>query len=106
MSTYAEWAETHKSDVIGDGWGADHLWHYESTPSNASYYKCARCFWPFAHAYNHTPDIFKAMRDSGVPDKCSRQQLWPVRPGYASAEEAEVYAKARAAIAKAAGDTA
>ena len=97
MSTYAEWAETHESDIRGDGFGSDHLWHYESTPSNASYYKCARCFWPFAHAYNHEPDIFKAMQGSKVPDKCQRKQLWPIRPEYAGKDELERFAKLREA---------
>ena len=105
MSTYEEWAKTHSSDINGEGWGSDHLWHYESTPSTASYYKCARCFWPFAHSYNHTPDIFKAMRESGIPDKCPRQQLWPVRLQYASEEEKEKFAKARDEIYKATGET-
>jgi hypothetical protein len=101
MSTYAEWAETHQSDINGEGWGSDHLWHYEATPSNASVYKCARCFWPFAHYYRSKPDIFKAMQMVGVPDKCARQQLWPIRPEYASAEEKEQFATLRAAISKA-----
>lgn len=96
MATYAEWAETHDSDVHGEGHGSDHLWHYEATPSNASIYKCARCFWPFAHAYNHQPDIFEAMRAAGVPDKCARKQLWPIRSEYASADELAQYAAARA----------
>lgn len=101
MSTYAEWAETHSSDVKGEGWGSDHLWHYEATPSNASYYKCAHCYWPFAHSYNHEPDIFTAMQLAGVPNKCARRQLWPVRPEYASKTEAQEWEAARAAIAKA-----
>jgi len=103
VSTYAEWAETHSSDVNGEGWGSDHLWHYESTPSNASYYKCAHCYWPFAHSYNREPDIFTAMRLAGVPNKCARRQLWPVRPEYASKTEAQEWEAARALIAKAEG---
>ena len=87
MSTYAEWAEANKSDVYGDGWGSEHLWHYESTPSNTSYYKCARCFWPFGHHYNSEPDIFKAMKKDGVPINCARRQMWPVRLEYATKEE-------------------
>lgn len=98
MSSYAEWAETHESEIFGKGCGSDHLWHYEGTPSNSSCYKCARCFWNFAHYYNHTPDIFKAMKDSGVPDKCARVQLWPVRPGYASTEEQEKYEQIRSSL--------
>jgi hypothetical protein len=98
MSSYAEWAATHSSDINGEGFGSDHLWHYESTPSNASYYKCARCFWPFAHAYNHEPDIFAAMRAAGVPDKCARQQMWPIRPEYASKDEAEKWMTVRKSI--------
>lgn len=97
MSTYAQWAETHSSDINGDGWGSDHLWHYESTPSNASYYKCARCYWPFAHAYNHEPDIFKAMKLAGVTNKCERQQMWPVRPEYASKDELQKWIDVRSA---------
>lgn len=103
MSTYAEWAGTHVSDIKGDGWGADHHWHYESTPSNASYYKCARCFWPFAHSYNHEPDIFAAIKAAGVPSKCARQQLWPVRPEYASKEESEQWRALRASVVKTEG---
>ena len=95
MATYAEWAEKAKSDIHGKGWGSDHLWHYESTPSNNSQYKCARCFWNFAHYYNHEPDIFKAMKSSNIPDKCHKQQLWPVRLEYASAAEEEKYSKLR-----------
>lgn len=99
MSTYAEWAETHASDVHGQGWGDDHLWHYESTPSNTSVYKCARCFWPFAHAYNHAPNIFEAMRASGVPNKCERRQMWPIRPEYASKDELQRWKEVRTAAA-------
>lgn len=98
MSTYEEWAQTHKSDINGIGHGSDHHWHYEGTPSNASIYKCAKCFWTFAHYYNHTPDIFKAIQASGVHDKCPRQPMWPIRLEYASAEEKEFYANERAKI--------
>lgn len=98
--TYAEWAATHKSDINGEGWASEHLWHYEATPSNVSIYKCARCFWPFAHSYNSTPDIFKALHDADVPDRCARQQLWPIRLEYASAEEKAQWAQVRAAIAE------
>jgi hypothetical protein len=94
--TYAEWAATHESAINGEGWASDHLWHYEGTPSNASVYKCARCFWTFAHYYNSTPDIFEALRVAGVPDKCARQQLWPIRLEYASAEEKAQWARVRA----------
>lgn len=97
MTTYAEWAETHESDISGSGHGSDHLWHYEGTPSNASRYKCARCFWPFAHYYNHTPDIFKAMQQDGVPQTCARQQMWPIRYEYASEEERQKWAAVREA---------
>lgn len=103
MSTYAAWAETHESEIRGEGWGSDHLWHYEGTPTRTSLYKCARCFWNFAHHYPSEPSIFKAMHDAGVPDKCARQQLWPVRLEYASADEKEQFAQVRAAIAKATG---
>lgn len=103
MSTYAEWAATHQSEINGEGWGSDHLWHYEATPSRTSYYKCARCFWPFAHSYNHTPDIFKAMREAGVPNACAREQMWPIRLQYASEEERQKWADVRAAIAAATG---
>lgn len=96
MSTYAEWAQTHASDINGTGWGSDHLWHYEATPSNASLYKCARCFWNFSHFYNSTPDIFAAMREAGIPDQCCREQVWPVRLEYASADEKERFAQIRA----------
>jgi hypothetical protein len=101
MSSYAEWAETHASDIAGDGWGSDHHWHYESTPSNASVYKCARCFWPFAHYYNGEPNIFKAMKGDGIPETCARQQLWPIRYEYAKPEERERWASLRNEIAKA-----
>ena len=98
MSTYAEWAETHKSDISGEGHGADHLWHYEGTPSNASGYKCALCFCNFAHLYNSEPDIFEAMRLSNVPAKCARTQMWPIRQEYASKEELEKYKLLRNAM--------
>ena len=103
MSTYAEWAEANKSDVHGDGFGSDHLWHYESTPSNTSYYKCARCFWPFGHHYNSEPDIFKAMQKDGVPARCERRQMWPVRLACASKEEIENFERVRASVAKEVG---
>jgi hypothetical protein len=104
MSTYAEWAAANPSDVHGDGWGADHHWHYEATPSNASYYKCALCYWPFAHAYNSEPDIFKAMKKEGVPSKCERRQMWPIRYEYASQDERQHWEKIRAEAAKKAVD--
>lgn len=97
MSTYAEWAEKNKSDISGEGWGSDHLWHYETTPSTASLYKCALCFWNFAHYYNSNSNIFEAMQQAGVPDKCARKQLWPVRLEYASRAERLHYEKLRAA---------
>lgn len=102
MSTHAEWAETHDSDIKGDGHGSDHLWHYEATPSNASVYKCARCFWPFAHYYHHEPDIFKAMQGAGVPNECAREQMWPIRQEYASAEERQKWEAVRVAVKAAA----
>lgn len=103
MSTYAEWAEKNESDIQGSGWGSDHLWHHEGTsPSRTTYYKCARCFWPFGHHYPSTPSIFKAMHDSGVPEKCARVQMWPVRPGYATQAEREHFEQVRACSAAAA----
>ena len=100
--TYEEFvASNPKGHVIGSGWGSDHLWHKEwSSPSRTSYYKCARCYWPFGHSYHEMPSIFEAMREDGVPEKCARAQMWPIRPEYATKEEQATWAEVRAMVAE------
>lgn len=99
--TYEEWAATNpESAIVGKGWASDHLWHLEGTPTRTTYYKCARCFWNFGHHYPSEPNIFKALKASGVPDKCPRQQMWPIRLEYASKEELAEWAFIRACADK------
>lgn len=78
--SYTAWANTHASDIHGEGWGSAHKWHHEwSSPSKTSYYKCALCYVNFGHSYNHTPDIFKAMKEDGVPKACAGKPVQPLR---------------------------
>lgn len=77
--SYKKWADENESHVHGGGFGHKHKWHYEGTPSNTSYYKCALCYQNFAHAYNHTPDIFEAIKKSGVTEDCPGHPVQKLR---------------------------
>ena len=86
--TYEEWAATNPpSAIVGKGHGSDHLWHLEWTsPSRTTYYKCARCYENFGHHYPSMPGIFQAMLKDGVPAKCPRKPMHPIRPKYAASQ--------------------
>lgn len=87
--SYSDWADSHDSQIHGHGYASDHHWHHEWTsPSGTSYYKCARCYVNLGHHYRSEPDIFKALKKSGVPDKCARVPVQPLRPEYAKKEVA------------------
>ena len=60
-----------ESDVTGNGYGASHLWRNMGTRLRATLYECKCCGAAFWHDYNRTPNIFKAIYDYNVADKCS-----------------------------------
>ncbi len=60
----------------GDPRGADRVLRCGSCPFDPqmprhTHYVCRVCGVAFAHKYNHTPDIFAAIREAGVPGECS-----------------------------------
>lgn len=60
------------SDITGNGWGASHDWkgHTPQDNSKRTIYECAACEERFVHHYDETPNIFTAMHNRGVSDKC------------------------------------
>lgn len=60
------------SAINGEGYGHSHAWVYEGSFPGVSQYRCAReeCGALFTHAYNETPDIFKAIEETGISDLC------------------------------------
>lgn len=59
------------SHINGTGYGSSHDWIYRGTPyGGCTKYKCAKCNVDFSHHYNDTGNIFKAIEEEGVPDKC------------------------------------
>lgn len=59
------------SDITGKGYGSSHDWEAGWTgPSRATPYACRACEAAFNHHYPSVPNIFKAMKLKGVPDKC------------------------------------
>jgi hypothetical protein len=70
---------TSESDIQGNGFGYEHSWKRGFTPQVGSapneqrytYYQCRICGWLFKHQYNIIPDIFLAMKRTGVPEFCS-----------------------------------
>ena len=69
-------APTRKSHIQGTGWGSDHVWIRGHTGfDKCTAYECAECGVEFYHHYEQIPDIFKAMQESGVPEKCSRSKV-------------------------------
>ena len=68
------------SAISGNGYGSSHNWARGHTTQsnvevnhgdNATYFECEDCGEYFRHYYHSTPDIFEAIRNAGVPDKCS-----------------------------------
>lgn len=60
------------SDIQGNGYGSAHDWKCGYTgPSKVTPYVCARCGEKFYHAYDNIPDIFTAMKNTGVKENCS-----------------------------------
>ncbi len=61
-------------DIQGIGYGCDHDWENRGTSIHrTTHYKCRRCGCGFWHAYNDTPNIFKAMKLAGVPKDCTKE---------------------------------
>lgn len=64
------------TDIIGNGYGSNHNWKLTETPqdnSKRSFYECNDCgrFW--CHYYDKQPDIYIAMQEEGMPDRCSAE---------------------------------
>ncbi len=64
------------SDISGKGYGDSHNWIRGGTNQvgsnwmkKATYYVCP-CGVIFSHAYDIIPDIFEAMKQAGIPEKC------------------------------------
>jgi hypothetical protein len=65
--------------IVGSGHGANHSWERGFTPQVGSapneqrytYYQCRHCGWLFKHHYNLVPNIFLAMKQTGVPEFCT-----------------------------------
>jgi len=59
------------SDINGTGYGSKHDWQRGYTsPDRLTRYKCTSCGEKFNHAYDKIPDIFDAMKSTGVPEHC------------------------------------
>lgn len=69
------------SDIFGQGFGDDHDWQAGwTTPAKMTPYKCRRCGETWAHSYDITPQIHKAMQESGrVSEHCSGPSA-PLKP--------------------------
>jgi len=60
------------SDIRGEGYGSKHNWQRGRTnPSKYTIYQCRSCGCDFAHHYDWTPDIFKAMEIENVSEHCT-----------------------------------
>ena len=65
-----------QSEIHGTGYGDSHTWsRIFTTLGDLEYYEkftsySCKCGADFNHYYDVTPDIFKAIKESGVPDKC------------------------------------
>ena len=65
-----------KSDIGGTGYGDSHSWIRGGTKqvgsdwmNKGTFYAC-KCGAMFNHAYDITPNIFEAIKQSGVINKC------------------------------------
>jgi hypothetical protein len=60
------------SDIQGTGYGSSHNWkNLGTSPRKETRYAC-ECGESFLHAYDKIPDIFEAMHNAGVKDKCPK----------------------------------
>ena len=69
------------SNIFGQGYGDKHDWVRGETAQVGSLdflkntqYSCRKCSAEFAHYYDNTPDIFEAIRVSGVSEECQGQE--------------------------------
>lgn len=59
------------SDINGQGYGDDHNWKCLGTsPFKVTEYRCEDCTAFFRHCYDDIPNIFDALRFTGMSDKC------------------------------------
>ena len=70
------------SDISGTGWGSDHDWERGETNQVGStywlkgtHYYCRNCGIHFEHKYDLIPNIFEAMKQADIPEKCSRKKI-------------------------------
>lgn len=69
------------SDIHGKGHGDQHVWKNLGTNQSIfledrfTEFICENCLEYFQHFYHFTPNIFKAMKNSGVPKKCKKVKL-------------------------------
>lgn len=69
------------SDIYGTGYGSNHNWKRGGTNqvgswgTKATVYKCADCNAIFTHYYDHIPDIFVALEDTGVSENCPKKEV-------------------------------
>ena len=62
------------SKINGSGFGDSHDWVCDQQGSyeHIASWRCNRCKKGFRHFYNETPNIFQAIEESGLPDKCEK----------------------------------
>ena len=67
------------SEISGKGYGDSHNWKRGSTAQvgaiawlKGTGWHCVDCKASFNHAYDMIPDIFQAIKASGVPDQCPK----------------------------------
>lgn len=63
------------SEINGRGHGDSHEWvmGYQYQGDRSTPYKCKNCHIEFRHWYNMTPNIWEAIKNCGIPDKCQAQ---------------------------------
>lgn len=67
-------------EIDGVGYGSSHDWMQvalfcDKLPAKRpfrrhSVWECQKCYMKFRHFYRDQPDIFKAIEEYGLPDKC------------------------------------
>lgn len=65
------------SCIIGEGFGSSHDWQivkFAGGKNPASIYSCSKCKCIFSHFYHKIPDIFEAIKHSGLKDRCDTIQ--------------------------------